>query len=268
MRAKVFWAVLGVALAQALLGGIVVITRSEMPQEIAADEVAGDSPTPSGDPAQATGESVGTEAAGSVPIPGAVPVKDPPPGTGNAAPAESLKIASSYGALRPDEMYPMDPAEPGDETVIEGRRDDGAKWRMYARRQASGDVCVRSFAWSVESGRGGGGGHGGDCPAPAEWGFTLSSDNDVYIGAVGFAPGAAAEIALVAKDGRVGKVPGVHRPDMGVSFFLAYVECAGPDWERLEARDESGAVLSSYSFDYLDVGTPSWSCEQAAKSGQ
>jgi len=165
-------------------------------------------------------------------------------------------------------MYPMDPAEPGDETVIEGRRDDGAKWRMYARRQASGDVCVRSFAWNVESGRGGGGSHGDDCPAATEWGFTTSSDNEIYMGAVGFAPGEAAEVALVAKDGRVGKVPGVHRPDMGVSFFLAYVECGGPDWERLEARDGTGAVLSTYEFDYLDVGMPSWSCEQEARSAQ
>jgi len=87
-------------------------------------------------------------------------------------------------------------------------------------------------------------------------------------GAVGFVPGEAADIALVAKDGRVGKVPGVHRPDMGVSFFLAYVECGGPDWERLEARDGTGTVLSTYGFDYLDVGMPSWSCEQNAKAGQ
>ena len=245
MPSRVVWTLLVVALSQALLGGAVLVTRSETPpasgplRDLGAESVTGE---PTGEPA---GETTGAAMPGIDSQPAAAGPDGQRPTEVQPPSAKPLKIASSYGTLRPDEMYLMDPAEPGDETVIEGRRQDGAKWRMYARRQGSGDVCIRSFAWNVESGRGGGGGHANDCPAPTEWGFTLPSDNEIYIGAAGFAPGRAAEIAIVAKDGRVGKVPGVHRPDMGVSFFLAYVECDGPDWERFEARDEKGGVLGT-----------------------
>ena len=152
MPSKVFWTVMVVALSQALLGGAVLVTRSEtLPasgplRDLGAESVTGE---PTGEPA---GETTGAAVPGIDSQPAAAGPDGQRPTEVQPPSAKPLKIASAYGTLRPDEMYPMDPAEPGDETVIEGRRQDGAKWRMYARRQGSGDICIRSFAWNVESG--------------------------------------------------------------------------------------------------------------------
>lgn len=225
-----------------------------------------------------TGVPVGPEAA--VPGPAVTTVLEPveggtaaPPASadsrGNDAPAASPATLEMYGThaeLKPEDMYPMDPRPEGFETVTEGKRADGSNWQMYADHQDSGDICVRGFAWDNRTGRGGGGGHSDSgCPAAAGWGWTLSDDDLGYVAVLGFAPGAVAEIVLVADDGREGKLPGVVRNEMGVTFFLAWIKCESPDLSRLEARDAAGNVIGSHDMKMHGHRVPSTYCELAAR---
>jgi len=188
----------------------------------------------------------------------------PPEHRSGAERKRELEIHSWYDQLSPEEDRRV-ASEPPFNSVVEGRLVDGSYWRLSAYERPTGEIRTERRQISPN---GTGGGGCSDYKRTTQWAWGLGGRGTRYMSLDGFAYLEAETIRLVAKDARTATVPGAFRPDMGVSFFLAYVECGGPDWERLEARDGTGAVLSTYEFDYLDVGMPSWVCEQNAKAGQ
>ena len=190
----------------------------------------------------------------------------PPSDSPSSRATGTFPTYGTYEPLKPEDRYPMNPRPEGWDTVMEGARQDGSKWQLYAHRNGSGGVCVRSFAWDNRTGRGGGGGHQeSDCPSPERnWGWTLSDDGEGYVAVQGFAPAGAARIVLVARDGREAAVPAVSHSGFGVSFFMAWLDCETPDLSRFEAREASGRLMGTYSLEEFPI--PSTHCELVSRN--
>ena len=262
---KVIRVVLVVALAQALLGvGVSATRREPLPTSGALREVTkgGPSPVPRPVPGdiESDGAGVPPGAVASSPEQGAAQSGDLPHApTSRSTPEESpaLPIRSTYEKLTPQEQAHVDR---GGEAIIDGRVVDGRYWRLSA--SFSGDeVCPQKSHWDPETGSGGSG--GGGCSSKSEWGLSASgpAGDYPYLGMHGYAPAEAQEFEFIAKDGRRGRVGGVYRPEMGVSFYVAWLDCDGPDLERINALAADGRVVSSYSFEMFgEIGWPSWPC--------
>jgi len=146
------------------------------------------------------------------------------------------------------------------EAVVEGRVSDGVYWRLSAYLQID-EICPEKNHHDPETGGGGGG--GGGCTPRSERGLAASGPGSSdYLGMHGYAPAEAQQFEFVAKDGRRGRVGGVYRPDMRVSFYVAWLDCQGPDLDRIDALAADGRVVSSYNFaeQLGGIGWPSWPC--------
>lgn len=191
----------------------------------------------------------------------------PPAAAGRPQAPPPLKLHGTYKQLKPDEQRRV-ASDPPYEPMVEGRLVDGTFWRLSAYQQPTAKICFETSRWDPRrnSGGSGGGGHTG-CKGNSEWNWGMTASGDRYVALVGYAPLDAQEIQLVTKEGGTGRVGGVFKAGMGVSFFAAWIECGGPDLDRLDALDANGKVLSSLSFRDFPQGMPSWFCDFIKESG-
>ena len=268
---RVAWIVVTIALLQALFGGAVLVTR-EPPPPVAGQLRQTDqdsAPSPGGEPGPAAGP--GSEPSDLAPAESSQRVDNAPGATAprpTAAPgAAPWKLHGTYEQLKPQEQR-MVASDPPYEPMVEGRLVDGSFWRMSAYQQPTGGICFESRQWDPETNSGGGGGAGQtDCKGDSEWDWGMTASGERYVGIVGYAPVEAHEIEFVTRDGRTDRVGGVFKSAMGVSFFTAWVECGGPDLERLDALDRNGKTISTLSFKEFPEGMPSWFCDFIQESG-
>lgn len=263
---RVTWIVVAVALLQVLLGGAVLVTREAPASSSGQLREAEDEATSAPDPAQGPAAVAGSPQSADVPTAQASqPAADAPDATtprpsGKPAPAP-LKLHGTYEQLKPEEQR-MVTSDPPYESAVEGRLVDGSFWRLSAYKQPTGGICFESNQWDPRTRSGGGGGAGQtDCKGSSQWNWGMTASGDRYVGLVGYAPVDAHEIELVTKDGGKGRVGGVFKTAMGVSFFVAWLECGGRDLDRVDALDRNGKVLSTLSLKEFPQGMPSWFCD-------
>lgn len=256
---KAFWVVLVVAVAQALLAGTVAVTRADpppvhgslthAPDGAAVDSDASPSPSPVLSDSGPETPLAGDPAAVTPPVEAQTTVAPPSP-----AGAPRYPVLSEYSQLSEEEAQWVANGPPY-ETLVEGRV-VGTKrvWRTSGFHRPDGKICSEIQHWNPDSSSGGSG--SGDCMSASEWAWGAGGPEDLY-GFNGFAPVAASTIRIVGHDGSTAEVPGVHRADMGVTFFVAWVNCDAPDIERFEAvRD--GRVVSTHSMAPIEM--PSMMC--------
>lgn len=266
---RVAWIVVATALMQALLGGVVLVTREEPGAPLAQlrEPEEGSAPTPGGRPGAVPGSQPSDVGATETPRPAANAPSATPPVPNAARGPAPLKLHGTYEQLKPAEQRRV-AADPPYEPMVEGRLVDGSFWRVSAYQQPTGGICFESNQWDPNTNSGGGGG-GGDtgCKPGSEWNWGMTARGDRYVGMVGYAPVDAHEIELVTKEGGTGRVGGVFKSEMGVPFFAAWMECGGPDLDRLDALDRNGKVISTLSFKDFPEGMPSWFCDFLKESG-
>lgn len=263
---RTVWVVVVIALAQALLGGLLAVNMSTTTDPVETQSPRSSTSLPS---APGGAPSPGSALPGQAPTPGGVP----PTGdlAGPAAPPASdpggerptpIQIFSKYDKLTPEEGRYVE-AGPPFEPVVEGRLVDGSVWRLSAYERPTGEICSERNQWNPERGSGGGG--GGDCRNKKEWDFGGGGSGDRYMAVNGFAPLNAATFRIVAKNATEASVPGAFHSKMAVTFFLGYIGCDGPDVARLEALDANGRVLGTYEVpDIGGFGFPSQICEMSS----
>ena len=164
-----------------------------------------------------------------------------------------FEIHSWYDQLSPEEDGRV-ASEPPFKSVVEGRLIDGSYWRLSAYEAPTGEICTERRQISPD---GTGGGSCADYKRTGQWAWGLGGRGKRYMSLDGFAPLEAETIRLVATDASRGAVPGAFRSDMGVTFYVAFLECGGPDLAQLEALDSAGNVLSTYDFPN-EFGVPSY----------
>lgn len=263
--------ILGVALVQLLLGGVLAVAMSDRVVPSAPDpgtmsmSAGAASPGASGDPT-VPDAAVPSASEREAPDPDATAGSVKPPPAGAQAPPP-LELHGTYDQLKPDEQRYV-ASDPPYEPMVEGRLVDGTFWRVSAYQRPTGQICFETSRWDPEKNSGGSGGGGQvDCKGNSTWEWGMTASGDRFVALVGYAPVNAHEVELVTKDDRRGRVGGVFKTAMGVSFFAAWIECGGPDLDRMDALDPSGKVVSTLSFKDFPQGMPSWFCDFIKESG-